>query len=159
MLEVRQTQNDDKQLAVDIFEFYSRISGNSALIQKSFEEIEQVVLGGLSFVAFIGEKVVGFVTFRNWPDYVEPMTLIVDLDYRRIGIGGKLLSKMFATFRRDFKEKTITAFPNELSISLILENGLVQQDRDQIPQFLKEVYSDELADPKFDHVLFATSVS
>jgi len=158
MLVVRQTNDTDYKLALDVFGFYLGISSTTALISKDYEEIEKAVLSGSSFVSLLDNVVVGFVTFREWEDFVEPMTLIVSPDCRRQGIGSQLMSKMIDFFRRRFPKKTITVFANEKSISIMLENGLVQFDRSEVPDFLKGVYVTQLADPKFDSIVFAMSV-
>jgi N-acetylglutamate synthase-like GNAT family acetyltransferase len=155
MIVIKRTGPSDKDVVQKVYDFYLEMRKTNPLIEKSYNEIESNVLNGFSFIALIDDKIVGFVTCRNWPDFVELMTLIVEPEMRCQGIGGKLSKYLFRYLRDKFSQKTIVVFPNDKSMGIMTRNGLVQKTRKDIPEFLYNVYRAQLSDPKYDSVLFA----
>ena len=83
------------------------------------------------YVAEVAEKIVGFIEMRVFPDFAEGMpiaiiqNLIVKEDYRKLGIGSKLIQKANETAeKQNVAEIHVwTEFNNQQAIDFYTKHG------------------------------------
>jgi len=101
-------------------------SGREAMLKKSLQDPNCKVM-----IAEADEKIVGFIEIRIFPDFVEGapiavvQSFIVDKDYRKRGIGSRLLQKACEeAVKQKAKEIHVwTEFENQPAINLYAQHG------------------------------------
>ena len=76
----------------------------TGIARRSPDYISSKILGGKAVVALDGERLVGFSYIECWGhgDYVATSGLIVDPEYRHLGLAGRIKEKTFELARKRF---------------------------------------------------------
>ena len=77
--------------------YESALQRGTGIARRSNEYIASKITGGKAVVALEGEKLVGFSYIESWGhgDYVATSGLIVDPDYRNLGLARRIKEKTF----------------------------------------------------------------
>ncbi|MBR4850304.1 MAG: GNAT family N-acetyltransferase [Alistipes sp.] len=84
--------------------YESALQRGTGIARRSPDYISAKILGGKAVVALEGERLVGFSYIECWGhgDYVATSGLIVDPEYRHLGLAGKIKEKTFELARKKF---------------------------------------------------------
>lgn len=84
--------------------YESALQRGTGIARRSPEYIAQKINAGKSVVALHGDKLVGFSYIESWEhgDYVATSGLIVDPQYRHLGLAGAIKDKTFELARLRF---------------------------------------------------------
>lgn len=84
--------------------YESALQRGTGIARRSPDYIASKILGGKAVVALDGERLVGFSYIECWGhgDYVATSGLIVDPEYRHLGLAGKIKEKTFELARMRF---------------------------------------------------------
>ena len=84
--------------------YESALQRGTGIARRSPDYISSKILGGKAVVALDGERLVGFSYIECWGhgDYVATSGLIVDPEYRHLGLAGKIKEKTFELARKRF---------------------------------------------------------
>lgn len=91
-----------EQIVTMIYE--SALQRGTGIAKRTPEYIAQKIMSGKSVVALHGDRLVGFSYIESWGhgDFVATSGLIVDPDYRHIGLAGAIKAKTFQLARLRF---------------------------------------------------------
>ena len=91
-----------EQIVQMIYE--SALKRGTGIAKRTPEYIAKKIIGGKSVVALHGQRLVGFSYIESWEhgDFVATSGLIVDPDYRHIGLAGAIKAKTFELARLRF---------------------------------------------------------
>ena len=84
--------------------YESALQRGTGIAKRTPEYIAQKITSGKSVVALHGEKLVGFSYIESWGhgDFVATSGLIVDPEYRHLGLAGAIKAKTFQLARLRF---------------------------------------------------------
>ena len=84
--------------------YESALQRGTGIAKRSPEYVAKKITGGKSVVALHGERLVGFSYIESWEhgDFVATSGLIVDPEYRHIGLAGAIKAKTFELARLRF---------------------------------------------------------
>ncbi|MBR2326793.1 MAG: GNAT family N-acetyltransferase [Alistipes sp.] len=84
--------------------YESALQRGTGIARRSPDYISSKILGGKAVVALDGERLVGFSYIECWGhgDYVATSGLIVDPEYRHLGLAGEIKKKTFELARKRF---------------------------------------------------------
>lgn len=84
--------------------YESALQRGTGIAKRTPEYIAQKITSGKSVVALDGDKLVGFSYIESWGhgDFVATSGLIVDPDYRHLGLAGAIKTKTFELARLRF---------------------------------------------------------
>ena len=84
--------------------YESALQRGTGIAKRTPEYIAQKITSGKSVVALHGERLVGFSYIESWGhgDYVATSGLIVDPEYRHLGLAGAIKAKTFQLARLRF---------------------------------------------------------
>ena len=84
--------------------YESAIQRGTGIAKRSPEYIAQKIMSGKSVVALHGDRLVGFSYIESWGhgDFVATSGLIVDPEYRHLGLAGAIKTKTFELARLRF---------------------------------------------------------
>ena len=84
--------------------YESALQRGTGIARRSPDYISSKILGGKAVVALDGERLVGFSYIECWGhgDYVATSGLIVDPEYRHLGLAGRIKEKTFELARKRF---------------------------------------------------------
>ena len=84
--------------------YESALQRGTGIARRSPDYISSKIIGGKAVVALDGERLVGFSYIECWGhgDYVATSGLIVDPEYRHLGLAGKIKEKTFELARKRF---------------------------------------------------------
>lgn len=84
--------------------YESAMQRGTGIAKRTPEYIAQKISGGKSVVALHGERLVGFSYIESWGhgDFVATSGLIVDPEYRHLGLAGAIKTKTFELARLRF---------------------------------------------------------
>ena len=84
--------------------YESALQRGTGLARRSPEYISSKITGGKAVVALDGDKLVGFSYIECWGhgDYVATSGLIVDPEYRHLGLAGEIKKRTFELARMRF---------------------------------------------------------
>ena len=84
--------------------YESALQRGTGIAKRAPEYISAKIVGGKSVVALHGDRLVGFSYIESWGhgDYVATSGLIVDPDYRHLGLAGAIKAKTFELARLRF---------------------------------------------------------
>lgn len=117
-------QGDDKQLTEWVYADLLRPEMERGTIaQKTFAEIKKEIRSGKAFMAMLRGSPVGYISFKDWQSGIELMTIVVDKDYRKRGLGTRLANMVLETVREMFPERKIMVLPNVNSIGIFSKLG------------------------------------
>ena len=96
---------DDKHADTIVRLIYeSALQRGTGIAKRTPEYIAQKIRGGKSVVALHGDRLVGFSYIESWGhgDFVATSGLIVDPEYRHLGLAGAIKTKTFELARLRF---------------------------------------------------------
>lgn len=98
--------------------YESALQRGTGIAKRSPEYIAAKMTGGKAVVALDGEKLVGFSYIECWGhgDYVATSGLIVDPDYRHLGLAGAIKAKTFELARLRFPFAKIFSITTSLPV-------------------------------------------
>lgn len=98
--------------------YESALQRGTGIARRSNEYIAGKINGGKAVVAFDGEKLVGFSYIECWGhgDYVATSGLIVDPDYRHLGLAARIKQKTFELARDRFPYAKIFSITTSLPV-------------------------------------------
>ena len=84
--------------------YESALQRGTGIAKRSPEYIAQKIISGKSVVALYGDRLVGFSYIESWGhgDFVATSGLIVDPDFRHLGLAGAIKAKTFQLARLRF---------------------------------------------------------
>ena len=84
--------------------YESALQRGTGIAKRSPEYIAQKITGGKAVVALHGDRLVGFSYIESWGhgDFVATSGLIVDPEYRHLGLAGAIKTKTFELARLRF---------------------------------------------------------
>ena len=84
--------------------YESALQRGTGIAKRTPEYIAQKIISGKSVVALHGDKLVGFSYIESWGhgDFVATSGLIVDPEYRHLGLAGAIKAKTFQLARLRF---------------------------------------------------------
>lgn len=84
--------------------YESALQRGTGIAKRSPEYIAKKITGGKSVVALHGDRLVGFSYIESWEhgDFVATSGLIVDPEYRHLGLAGAIKAKTFELARMRF---------------------------------------------------------
>ena len=84
--------------------YESALQRGTGIAKRSPEYISSKITGGKAVVAFDGDRLVGFSYIECWGhgDYVATSGLIVDPEYRHLGLAGEIKKRTFELARMRF---------------------------------------------------------
>ena len=98
--------------------YESALQRGTGIAKRSPEYIAAKITGGKSVVALHGDRLVGFSYIESWShgDYVATSGLIVDPEYRHLGLAGAIKSKTFELARLRFPFAKIFSITTSLPV-------------------------------------------
>ena len=98
--------------------YESALQRGTGIARRSNEYIASKITGGKAVVALEGEKLVGFSYIESWGhgDYVSTSGLIVDPDYRNLGLARRIKEKTFELARMRFPFAKIFSITTSLPV-------------------------------------------
>lgn len=98
--------------------YESALQRGTGIARRSNEYIAAKITGGKAVVAFDGDKLVGFSYIESWGhgDYVATSGLIVDPEYRNMGLAGRIKEKTFELARMRFPFAKIFSITTSLPV-------------------------------------------
>lgn len=98
--------------------YESALQRGTGIARRSNEYIASKITGGKAVVALEGEKLVGFSYIESWGhgDYVATSGLIVDPDYRNLGLARRIKEKTFELARMRFPFAKIFSITTSLPV-------------------------------------------
>ena len=98
--------------------YESALQRGTGIARRSNEYIAGKITGGKAVVALDGDKLVGFSYIECWGhgDYVATSGLIVDPDYRHLGLASRIKSKTFELARERFPYAKIFSITTSLPV-------------------------------------------
>ncbi len=98
--------------------YESALQRGTGIARRSPEYISKKMTGGKAVVAMDGDKLVGFSYIESWEhgDYVATSGLIVDPDYRHLGLAAKIKEKTFELARMRFPFAKIFSITTSLPV-------------------------------------------
>lgn len=96
----------------------SAIQRGTGIARRTPEYIIDKIKGGKAVVATCGDRLVGFSYIESWGhgDYVATSGLIVDPEFRRLGLAERIKSKTFELARRRFPYAKIFSITTSLPV-------------------------------------------
>jgi len=98
--------------------YESALQRGTGIARRSNEYIAAKIVGGKAVVALDGEKLVGFSYIECWGhgDFVATSGLIVDPDYRHLGLASRIKTKTFELARTRFPYAKIFSITTSLPV-------------------------------------------
>ena len=98
--------------------YESALQRGTGIAKRTPEYIAQKITGGKSVVALHGDRLVGFSYIESWShgDYVATSGLIVDPEYRHLGLAGAIKAKTFQLARLRFPYAKIFSITTSLPV-------------------------------------------
>ncbi len=98
--------------------YESALQRGTGIARRSNEYISAKITGGKAVVALDGDKLVGFSYIECWGhgDYVATSGLIVDPDYRHLGLAARIKEKTFELARQRFPYAKIFSITTSLPV-------------------------------------------
>lgn len=98
--------------------YESALQRGTGIAKRTPEYIAQKICGGKSVVALHGDRLVGFSYIESWGhgDFVATSGLIVDPEYRHLGLAGAIKAKTFELARLRFPFAKIFSITTSLPV-------------------------------------------
>lgn len=98
--------------------YESALQRGTGIARRSPEYIQNKINGGKAVVAMDGDKLIGFSYIECWGhgDYVATSGLIVDPEYRRLGLASRIKEKTFELARLRFPFAKIFSITTSLPV-------------------------------------------
>lgn len=93
----------------------------TGIAKRSAEYLQKKITQGKAVISIDGENVAGFCYIESWghDKYVANSGLIVNSDYRKMGLAKKIKSKVFALSRKKFPDSKIFGITTSLAVMKI----------------------------------------
>ncbi len=104
--------------------YESALQRGTGIAKRSPDYITEKIKSGKSVVALEGDKLVGFSYVESWGhgDYVATSGLIVDPEYRNMGLAARIKSKTFDLARRRYPDAKIFSITTSLPVMKLNSN-------------------------------------
>ncbi len=104
--------------------YESALQRGTGIAKRSPEYISDKITSGKAVVAVEGDKLIGFSYIESWGhgDYVATSGLIVDPEYRKLGLASKIKSKTFELARKRFPSAKIFSITTSLPVMKMNSN-------------------------------------
>ncbi len=98
--------------------YESALQRGTGIARRSDEYISKKITGGKAVVALDGDKLIGFSYIECWGhgDYVATSGLIVDPEYRHLGLAARIKEKTFELARMRFPYAKIFSITTSLPV-------------------------------------------
>lgn len=98
--------------------YQSALQRGTGIARRSPDYIIDKIRGEKAVVAMCGERLIGFSYIESWGhgDYVATSGLIVDPEFRKLGLAGKIKNKTFELARRRFPYAKIFSITTSLPV-------------------------------------------
>lgn len=98
--------------------YESALQRGTGIARRTTDYISSKISGGKAVIALEGEKLVGFSYIECWGhgDYVATSGLIVDPEYRHLGLAGRIKEKTFLLARTRFPYAKIFSITTSLPV-------------------------------------------
>ncbi|MCM1337290.1 MAG: GNAT family N-acetyltransferase [Candidatus Amulumruptor caecigallinarius] len=98
--------------------YESALQRGTGIARRSPKYIEDKIRGGKAVVAMYGDRLIGFSYIESWGhgDYVATSGLIVDPEFRKLGLAGRIKNKTFELARRRFPYAKIFSITTSLPV-------------------------------------------
>lgn len=98
--------------------YQSALQRGTGIARRSPDYIIDKIRGEKAVVAMYGERLIGFSYIESWGhgDYVATSGLIVDPEFRKLGLAGKIKNKTFELARRRFPYAKIFSITTSLPV-------------------------------------------
>lgn len=98
--------------------YESALQRGTGIARRSTEYISAKITGGKAVVALDGDKLIGFSYIECWGhgDFVATSGLIVDPEYRHLGLAGRIKQKTFELARTRFPFAKIFSITTSLPV-------------------------------------------
>lgn len=98
--------------------YNSALQRGTGIARRTPEYIADKIRRGKAVVAMYGERLIGFSYIESWDhgDYVATSGLIVDPEFRKLGLAGRIKMKTFELARRRFPYARIFSITTSLPV-------------------------------------------
>lgn len=98
--------------------YRSALQRGTGIARRTPEYIADKIHRGKAVVAMYGERLIGFSYIESWDhgDYVATSGLIVDPEFRKLGLAGRIKNKTFELARRRFPYARIFSITTSLPV-------------------------------------------
>ena len=98
--------------------YESALQRGTGIARRSPQYIIDKIKGGKAVVALYGDQLIGFSYIESWShgDYVATSGLIVDPEFRKLGLAGRIKNKTFELARRRFPYAKIFSITTSLPV-------------------------------------------
>ena len=98
--------------------YESALQRGTGIARRSPKYIEDKIKGGKAVVAMYGDRLIGFSYIESWGhgDYVATSGLIVDPEFRKLGLAARIKNKTFELARRRFPYAKIFSITTSLPV-------------------------------------------
>lgn len=98
--------------------YESALMRGTGIARRSPQYITDKIMGGKAVVAMYGDRLIGFSYIESWGhgDYVATSGLIVDPEFRKLGLAGRIKNKTFELARRRFPYAKIFSITTSLPV-------------------------------------------
>ncbi len=98
--------------------YESALQRGTGIAKRSPDYISEKINSGKAVVALDGDKLIGFSYIESWghEEYVATSGLIVDPEYRHLGLAGKIKDKTFQLARKKFPNAKIFSITTSLPV-------------------------------------------
>lgn len=98
--------------------YESALQRGTGIARRSPQYIIDKIRGGKAVVAMCGDRLIGFSYIESWShgDYVATSGLIVDPEFRKLGIAARIKNKTFELARRRFPYAKIFSITTSLPV-------------------------------------------
>ena len=98
--------------------YESALQRGTGIAKRSPEYIAEKINGGKAVVALDGDKLIGFSYIESWShgDFVATSGLIVDPEYRRLGLASRIKKKTFELARERFPYAKLFSITTSLPV-------------------------------------------
>ena len=104
--------------------YESALQRGTGIARRSPEYIAQKIKGGKAVVALCDDRLIGFSYIESWEhgDYVATSGLIVDPEFRRLGLAARIKAKTFELARLRFPFAKIFSITTSLPVMKLNSN-------------------------------------
>lgn len=98
--------------------YESALQRGTGIARRSPKYIEDKIRNGKAVVAMYGDRLIGFSYIESWGhgDYVATSGLIVDPEFRKLGLAARIKNKTFELARRRFPYAKIFSITTSLPV-------------------------------------------
>lgn len=98
--------------------YESALQRGTGIARRSPDYIINKIKGGKAVVAMFGDRLIGFSYIESWGhgDYVATSGLIVDPEFRKLGLAGRIKNMTFELARRRFPYAKIFSITTSLPV-------------------------------------------